>query len=91
MLFVDAVESDQRVLVVVVDTENETIGFFGTDRNDTLDLGGEIEFWLEDERYLLTRSCIIYVPSGMKHCPIKFLRIDRPIFHFIISTSGEYH
>lgn len=74
-----------------VHDHDETIGFFGTNRSNTLDLGGEIEFWLEEEKYLLTRSCIIYVPPGMKHCPIKFLRIDRPIFHFIISTSGEYH
>jgi hypothetical protein len=54
------------------------------------DLGGESEFWLEDENYMLTKSCIIYVPGGMKHCPIVFKRIDRPIFHFLTVTGGEY-
>jgi len=68
---------------------DEIIGFFGTDTSKVLDLGGEIEFWLEDEEYRLTRSCLIYVPGGMKHCPIVFHRIDHPIFHFLM-TLGEY-
>lgn len=69
---------------------DEILGFFGTDTEDVYDLGGEIEFWLDDEKYLLTRSCLIFVPKGMKHCPIVFKRIDRPIFHFIFVTGGEY-
>jgi hypothetical protein len=69
---------------------DETLGFFGTDTENVYDLGGEIEFWLDDEKYMLTRSCIIFVPKGMKHCPIVFRRIDRPIFHFIFVTGGEY-
>ena len=69
---------------------DEIIGFFGTDTENVFDLGGEIEFWLEDEKYLLTKSCLIFIPGGMKHCPIKFLKIDRPIFHFLMVTGGEY-
>jgi hypothetical protein len=73
-----------------VHDHDEVLGFFGTDTGKVLDLGGEIEFWLEDEKYLLTKSCLIFVPKGMKHCPIVFRRIDRPIFHFLIVTGGEY-
>ena len=73
-----------------VHDHDEVLGFFGTDTGKVLDLGGEIEFWLEDEQYLLTRSCLIFVPKGMKHCPIVFRRIDRPIFHFLMVTGGEY-
>lgn len=69
---------------------DEILGFFGTDTEDVYELGGEIEFWLDDEKYLLTRSCLIFVPKGMKHCPIVFKRIDRPIFHFIFVTGGAY-
>jgi hypothetical protein len=69
---------------------DETIGFFGTDTENVYDLGGEIEFWLDDEQYMLTKSCLIYVPGGMKHCPIVFRRVDRPIFHFLMVTGGEY-
>ena len=69
---------------------DETIGFFGTNHEDLYDLGGEIEFWLEDEKYLLTKSCMIHVPQGMQHCPIVFRKVSRPIFHFIIGNKGIY-
>ena len=49
---------------------DEVVTFFGTNRKDPCDLCGEIEFWLEDEQYILTKSCLIYVPKGMKHCPL---------------------
>ena len=73
-----------------VHDHDEVLAFFGTGSEDAYDLGGEIELWLEDEKYLLTRSCLVFVPKGMKHCPIAFKRIDRPIFHFLIVTGGEY-
>ena len=60
---------------------DEMLGFFGSNPDDPYDLGGEIEFWLEDEQYTLTKSCIIFVPKGMEHCPLKVKRVDRPIFH----------
>ena len=69
---------------------NEILGWLGTDWNNPRDLGGEIEFWLEDEKYILKHSCIIFVPKGMKHCPLKDLRIDRPFIHFGVMTEGDY-
>jgi len=69
---------------------DEIIGFFGSDPQDPYDLGGEIEFWLEDEQYFLTRSSMIFVPGGMKHCPLLIRRVDRPIFHFSTVTTGQY-
>jgi hypothetical protein len=69
---------------------DEIIGFFGNNPEAPCDLGGEIEFWLEDEQHILTRSCMIFVPAGMRHCPLKILRVDRPIFHFSSVTSGQY-
>lgn len=69
---------------------DEMIGFFGTNPDDIHDLGGEVELWLEDERHVLTRSCVVYVPKGMLHCPLAFLRVDRPIFHFTSGTGKRY-
>jgi hypothetical protein len=31
---------------------DEMIGFFGSNPQDPYDLGGEIEFWLEDEKHV---------------------------------------
>ena len=69
---------------------DEIIGFFGNNPEDPYDLGGEIELWLEDEKHILTRSCMVFVPSGMKHCPLVLRRVDRPIFHFTTVTGGRY-
>jgi len=69
---------------------DEIIGFFGNNAQDPYDLGGEIEIWLEDEKHILTRTCMIFVPAGMKHCPLIFRRVDRPIFHFTTVTGGKY-
>ena len=69
---------------------DEVLAYLGTDPKDPHDLGGEIEFWLEDQQFNLTRSFLVYIPAGMKHCPLKHIRIDRPIFHFTMGPGSMY-
>lgn len=69
---------------------DEIIGFFGSNPQDPYDLGGEIEIWLEDEKHIITSTAMLFVPAGMKHCPLIIRRIDRPIFHFTTVTGGQY-
>jgi hypothetical protein len=69
---------------------DEIIGFIGNDPENPSDLGGEIEFWLEDEQHIITKSCYIFVPKGMKHCPLIVRRVDRPIYHFSTVTARQY-
>jgi hypothetical protein len=69
---------------------DEIIGFFGSDPQHPYDLGGEIEIWLEDERHIITRTAMLFVPAGMKHCPLIIRRVDRPIFHFTTVTGRQY-
>lgn len=69
---------------------DEIIGFFGSDPSDPWNLNGEVEIWLEDEKHVLDRTTMIFVPAGMVHCPLNINRVDRPIFHFTIVTSGKY-
>jgi hypothetical protein len=77
---------------------DEVLGFIGTVRSNPRDLGGEIEFWLEDEQYIFSKSCLIFVPRNMKHLPLIFRRVDNPIFFFTegngtayTRTSGKEH
>jgi hypothetical protein len=69
---------------------NEIIAYFGTNFEDLHDLGGEIELWLEDEKIVMTRNFLAFIPAGMKHCPLVFRRVDRPIFHLTVGTEKEY-
>jgi hypothetical protein len=69
---------------------DEVIAFFGTNPEDPFDLYGEVELWLDDEKLTITRSCLVFVPKGMKHCPLVFKRVDRPIFHFTTGPLKMY-
>jgi quercetin dioxygenase-like cupin family protein len=70
---------------------DEFIGFIGTaGRSNPQDLGGEMEVWLGGEKYSITKSCLIYVPKGLKHCPIRFVRIDTPILFFTGGMATKY-
>ncbi len=73
-----------------VHEHDEIVGFFGSDPHDPTRLGGEIEFWLEDEQYILTQSCLIFAPKGMRHGPLVIRRVDSPIFHLTTMLGGQY-
>ena len=83
-------QTGQQPLGAHTHDAGEIIGFFGSNHEDPHDLGGEVEFWLEDEKHIITKSCLIFVPPGMKHCPLVLTRVERPIFHFSTVTSGRY-
>jgi hypothetical protein len=68
----------------------EIVTFFGTNPDDPRDLCGEVEFWIEDEKHVMTTSFMAYIPAGMKHCPLIARRVDRPIFHFTIGPGKQY-
>ena len=70
---------------------DELIGFAGTNPDDPNDLGGEAELWMGDEQYFINNSFMIYVPKGLKHCPLIIRNIKRNIFHFDIQfTTGDF-
>jgi hypothetical protein len=82
--------SEQPIVRAHTHAFDEVIAFLGTNREDPQDLCGEVELWLEDERHILTKSCLVFVPKGMKHCPLIIRRVDRPIFHFTTGPGGRY-
>ena len=73
--------------------ENDTteiLGFFGTNKDDPEDLGGVIRFRFEDEWITLTKSCLIFIPQGMWHCPFIVDEVRTPIFHIAITPQRMY-
>jgi len=69
---------------------DEVIGFIGSDPDNPRDLCGEVELWLDDEKYMLTKSCLVFVPKGLKHCPLRVTKVDRPILFLTVSISSKY-
>jgi hypothetical protein len=68
----------------------EILGFMGSDVNSVAELGGEIEIWLEDERYIITKSFMVFIPQGMKHCPIIIRKVDKPFLGYAVGLTGTY-
>ena len=69
---------------------DEVLAIFGTNPKDPHDLGGELEMWLNDEKHIITKSALVFIPKGLQHGPIRFTKMERPIFHFAISLSKKY-
>ena len=70
---------------------DELIGFFGSDPERPYDLNAEIEVTIDGETYLLTKTTMIFIPSGMPHMPLSIKRVDKPIFHFSVVMEHQYN
>ena len=69
---------------------DHVIGLIGGYQDDPYDLDGEIIVSLDGNQETFTRSCLIFVPAGMKHLPLIFRRVDSPIFFWTASDSRNY-
>ena len=69
---------------------DEVLCFIGSNKEDPTDLGAEIEIWIDGKKYIITKTCMIYVPRGTKHLPLRFLKINRP-FIFATHGNGQYN
>ena len=73
---------------------DELFLYIGLDPHDTLNLGGEVEFWLgegdEAEKFVTTKATAAWVPGGVVHNPQYFRRVDRPFLMVVIALTGEY-
>ena len=69
------------------------LGFFGTDPDNLMDLGGsEIELTLGEEREVnvITKGSIVYIPKGLLHLPLVLKTIKKPLISLNMYFSHEY-
>jgi hypothetical protein len=69
---------------------DEFLGFVGTDVERPEELGAEITFFIGGEAVTVTKSCLVYVPKGVKHSPLLVPSLDRPVIHFSGGNGGDY-
>jgi hypothetical protein len=69
---------------------DEVVAFVGSNREDPHDLGAEIVIWLNGEKQVLTRSCLVFIPAGLNHFPVEIKKIDRPVFCVTIARTENY-
>ena len=68
----------------------EVLAFFGTNWDNPQELGAEIELWIENEKNLVNQSFLAFIPAGTVHCPLKIVKINRPVFHFAAGQGTSY-
>jgi hypothetical protein len=69
---------------------DEVLGFLGANPQNPRDLGGEMELWLDNEKYIIKNTCLVFVPRGLKHCPMIARKVTVPFMHFSAGNGSEY-
>ncbi|CCH31798.1 hypothetical protein ABZ816_25685 [Actinosynnema sp. NPDC047251] len=69
---------------------DEVLIWHGNDPENVDDLGAEIYFDIEGIRHTVTTSGSVYIPAGVRHCPLGFTRVDRPFRFSALSLSPNY-
>ena len=65
----------------------EMLCFIGGNPEDITDFGAEIEFTLGGEKHHITEPAVVSIPGGVKHCPIVFTKVTKPLVFLEISLT----
>ena len=71
-------------------TWGEFIGFFGFNYEDIKDLGAEIEFTVDKNKYNITESFGAFIPAGIQHGPLIIRNVRIPVMHFMAGPTDMY-
>lgn len=87
---------DGRMLYVhrpMYHTVDEIFVFVGTNHNNIMDLGGEIELWLgigdRAEKHVINKPSIVYIPAGLVHGPLMARNVRMPIKQLIFYPQPQ--
>ena len=69
---------------------DEYLVFLGTNHENPRDLGGEVEVFVDGEQHIITKSCAVFIPAGVKHAPVYFRRVDTPIWYIATAPTQKY-
>ena len=69
----------------------ELLSYYGTDMDHPNELYCDVEFWVEDEKYVFNKSFVVYIPENVTHCPLHMHNMTKPIFHFTMGPGVEYN
>jgi hypothetical protein len=65
--------------------------FMGTPE-DMRVFDGEVELYLGEEgtKNIINTTTVVFVPRGMVHCPVKWVRVDKPMMFINIILTPQY-
>jgi hypothetical protein len=70
---------------------DEYLSFFGMNQDGMKELGGEIEICIgaEQEKHVFNTPTTLFFPKGLFHCPLRFVRVDKPFMIVHIWVTGQ--
>jgi hypothetical protein len=68
------------------------LSFYSANAQDATDFDAEIEVTLggELEKHVVTCPTSIYIPAGLSHGPLDFVRVGKPVLFLDIALTGKY-
>ncbi|MBW4720444.1 hypothetical protein [Saccharothrix obliqua] len=71
-------------------TYDEVLMWMGSDPDNLHDLGAELYLDIEGERHTVTTTGSVYIPAGLRHCPLGFNSVTRPFTFIALSLNPDY-
>jgi hypothetical protein len=70
---------------------DEYLFFLGTNSQDMDDFDAEVHLNIgeEGEKYIITAPTIVYVPAKLAHCPLNFVKVNKPVFFFHVRVERK--
>lgn len=65
--------------------------FIGGDNNDPENLNAEIELWIENDRLVLTDTCIVFVPAGVAYGNMEARNVAKPVFTYMCHANTDVY
>jgi quercetin dioxygenase-like cupin family protein len=69
---------------------DEYLGFMGGNGNDPMALGCEAVVQVDDDVLTLRKTCLIYIPAGVKHGIISMTNITVPVLCYSGGPNARY-
>ena len=71
---------------------DQILGFLGSNPDDMAEFDAELHIYLGEERekYIITSPCAILVPAGLYHCPLEFVKVNKPFFFYEVNMTAKY-
>ena len=63
--------------------------FIGANNKDHENLNAEIELWIENDKLVLTSTCIVFVPTGVAYGNMEVRNITKPVFNYMCHVNTD--
>ncbi|MBN2040328.1 MAG: hypothetical protein JW864_09820 [Spirochaetes bacterium] len=63
--------------------------FIGGNYQDPENLNAEIELWIENDKLVLNRTCIVFVPAGAAYGNMEVRNVSKPVFNYMCHVNTD--